>query len=197
MANKGAIAPGKWEVLTPERARYLAEAEGRDIMQEYTRLRKVAQERLRKLKKAGFTDYEIWKDNINRFPSKKEIGSDFRLLYDAIADVSHFLALKRSTVGGQNTYFEKSQAKFSQHYNKEGLTGLDWKAFGSMMESIKKSAKSKERYAQWKTAYRAALSKAAKRGMSAEDLNRAISEGKMSIGAQGGLYHVSRTGKRY
>lgn len=191
MANKGAFQAGKWEVLTPERARYLAEAEGQNIMQEYTRLRKVAQERLRKLSKGGLADTSVYTENVNRFPGKKEIGSDMRMLYDAIADVTQFLALKKSTVGGYHQVTGSAISTFTKHYGSEGLVGLDWKSFGKMMGAIKSHAKSSAYYRGWKNAYRSALSNARKRGMSAAELNAAVSSGAIQIGVRGGLKDAS------
>ena len=187
MANKGAFKAGKWEVLTPERARYLAEAENWNAMQEYTRLRKVAQERLRKLSKGGLSDTSVYQENVNRFPGKKEIGSDMRMLYDALADVTQFLAMKKSTVGGYHDITASAITKFTKHYSKEGLVGLDWKSFGKMMGAIKSHARSSAYYRGWKNAYRSALSNARKRGMSAEELNAAVSAGAIQIGVRGGL----------
>ena len=181
----------QFEVVTPEQARYSAEAGGRDIMAEYAQMRKVANERLRKLKKAGLTDTVEYRENVNRFPSRKEIGTDLRMLYDAVADVTHFLAGKKTTVGGYHESTEKAIAKFSRHYASEGLVGMDWKTFGKMMESIKSHARSNAYYRGWKNAYRSALSNARKRGMSAEELNKKVSEGLVKIGPRGGLKDVN------
>ena len=186
--------PEKVEVLTPEKARYLAEAEGRNIMQEYTRLRKVAQERLRKLEKAGLSDTAVYSENVHRFPGKKEIGSDMRMLYDAIADVTQFLAAKKSTVGGYRAGAESAIEKFTRPDGSEGLTGMDWRTFGKMMGAIKSHARSSAYYRGWKNAYRSALSAAKKRGMSAEQLNAAVAAGTIQIGVRGGLKNGS--GKR-
>lgn len=193
MANIKQIKPYQFkakqvDVLTPEAARYADQVEGRDIMKEYTALRKVAQERLRKLKKAGLTDIEVYTENVNRFPSKKEIGSDSRLLYDAISEVTHFLSRKKSTVGGYRDYEAKALAKFKQHYSTEGLEGLSWRTFGKLMESISKSAKAMANYGNWRGAYRAVISAAKKRGLSIDELNAAVERGALKIGPKGGLY---------
>ena len=185
--------PKQYTILTPEQARYAAQAGGVDIMAQYVSMRKVAQERLRKLEKAGLSDSDIWRENVNRFPSKKEIGSDARLLYDAIADVSHFLAVKKSTVGGYHEIVDKAAETFTRHYGSEGLTGMDWKTFGKMMGEIKSHSRANAYYRGWKNAYRNALSMAKKRGMSAADLNKAVSEGAMRIGPRGGLHPIRRS----
>ena len=180
-----------FDVYTPEAARYKALAEGVDMMKEYQEMRKVAQERLRKLEKAGNMADAIYRDNINRFPRKSEIGSDARMLYDAIADISHFLAEKKSTVGGYKQIVASAVKTFTENYGSEGLTGMDWKTFGEMMKGIKSHAKSKAYYSGWKNAYRSALSNARKRGMTADDLNAAVAAGQIKIGVRGGLKDAS------
>ena len=180
----------EFDVYTPELAKYKAMSEGKDIMQEYLNMRKVAQERLRKLSISGFETNRLYSDNINRFPRKREI-TDAAMLYDAIADVSHFLAAKQSTVGGIHVAMSQAQQTFEAHYGAEGLQGLDWNTFGEMMRSIKSSAKSQAYYSGWRKAYRRALSRSKKLGMSAEELNKAVSEGAIKIDAGGRLRNES------
>ena len=187
MAKPGQFQRKAYEVITPEKARYLAEAEARDMMREYLQMRHVANERLRKLEKAGLADTATYQDNINRFPLKREIGSDTRMLYDAIADVTQFLAGKKSTVGGYREITGSAIETFTRPYGAEGLTGMDWKTFGKMMGEIKGHARSKAYYRGWKNAYRAALSNAKKHGMSAAELNAAVAAGAIKIGVRGGL----------
>lgn len=176
----------EFDVYTPELAKYKAMSEGKDIMQEYLNMRKVAQERLRKLSIKGFESNRLYSDNINRFPRKREI-TDTAMLYDAIADISHFLAAKQSTVGGIHASISQAQKTFEAHYGAEGLQGLDWKTFGEMMRSIKSSANSIAYYNVWRKAYRRALSRSKKLGMTAEELNQAVSEGVIKIDAGGRL----------
>lgn len=176
----------EFDVYTPELAKYKAMSEGKDIMQEYLDMRKVTQERLRKLSIAGFDTNRMYSDNINRFPRKREI-TDASMLYDAIADISHFLAAKQSTVGGIRASMSQAQQTFEAHYGAEGLQGLDWNTFGELMRSIKSNAKSQAYYGGWRKAYRRALSRSKKLGMSAEELNQAISEGVIKIDAGGRL----------
>ena len=180
----------EFDVYTPELAKYKALSEGKDIMAEYLNMRKAAQERLRKLALKGFDTNRIYSDNINRFPRKREI-TDAAMLYDAIAEVSHFLAAKQSTVGGIHTALSQARQTFEAHYGAEGLQGLDWNTFGEMMRSIKSSAKSQAYYSGWRKAYRRALSRSKKLGMSAEELNKAVSEGAIKIDAGGRLRNES------
>lgn len=198
--SKYRFAPKTYEVYTPEKARYAAEAEGMDIRKQYQQMRRVAEKRLKRLSEAGLGDTEISMDNVNRFPRLTEIGTDSRLLYDAIAEVSHFLAQRKSTVYGYREMETSALETFTERHQGEGVTGLSWKAFGSLMESIKKPgiigrklddakkiAQSMAYYRRWRNAYRAAVSRAEKLGMTVDELNEKVSKGLIKIGAAGGL----------
>lgn len=178
--------PKSYEVLTPEEVRYYSD-QGRNIRKEYQAMRRTAEKRLKALEKDGLADTSIYKENVNRFPRLTEIGKDSGLLYDAVAEVSHFLAMKKSTVYGYREWEEKSMEKFMGNYGSEGFTQLSWKAFGSLMEHIKGTAQTAAYYRRWKTAYRAAVSRAEKLGLSVEELNEKVSRGQIKIGAAGGL----------
>ena len=179
--------PKKYDVVTPEQARYAAETEGRDIRKEYQQMRRTAEKRIARLAKSGFADTEIYKANVNRFPRLTEIGTDTRLLYDAMAEVTHFLAQRKSTVYGYHEQEEQAIEKFAGHYASEGLVGLDWNAFGAMMGAIKSHAQSNAYYRRWKNAYRAAVSRAEKLGMTAKELSEKVAQGAIKIGVAGGL----------
>lgn len=188
------FTPKSYDVYTPEGARYAAEAEGVDIRKAYQSMRKVAEERLRKLGASDYKTTEIYKDNVNRFPRLTEIGKDNQLLYDAIAEVSHFLSLKKSTIYGYREYERKSLESITETYGSEGIKGLSWRAFGSMMESIKGSAQAMARYNRWKQAYRAALSRARKLEISREQLEKLVADEVIKIGASGGILNA-KTGR--
>lgn len=185
--SKYRFQPKTYEVYTPEEARYRAEAEGRNIRKEYQQMRRVAEKRIAALAKSGLADTEIYKANVNRFPRLTEIGTDTRLLYDAMAEVSHFLSARKSTVYGYREQEESAMETFMEHYGSEGLVGLDWKSFGQMMGAIKSHAQSSAYYRRWKNAYRAAVSRAQKLGMTAQELNAKVSQGLIKIGVAGGL----------
>lgn len=181
------FAPKSYDVLTPEQARYEAETEGRNIRKEYQQLRRTAEKRIAALAKSGLADTEIYKANVNRFPRLTELGTDTRLLYDAMAEVTHFLAQRKSTVYGYREQEEKALDTFRGHYGSEGIMGLDWKSFGQMMGAIKSHAQSTAYYRRWKNAYRAAVSRAAKLGLTPAQLNEKVASGAIKIGVSGGL----------
>lgn len=181
------FTPKTYTVYTPESARYEAETGGTDMFKAYASMRKVAQDRLYKLKKAGLADTSVYQENINRFPMIREIRTDKRLLYDAIAEVSRFLSAKKSTVIGYHEMEQNALETFKTRHSDENLNGLSWKAFGTMMQSIKSTAQSSSYYRRWKKAYRSAVSRAQQLGMSIEELNEKVSKGLIKIGAAGGL----------
>ncbi len=185
---------GEYTVYTPEMARYLAEAEGFDVRREYMNMRKAAQDRLYKLKKRGFASFDIVASNVNRFPRIVEIGNDKQMLYDALAEVSRFLNLKQSTVGGMNETERKWREKFERHHTGEGLKpeeqmpDVNYHLFGEMMRAIKNHAMGKIYYNRWRDTYRKLAASADKHGWSPEELVHMIQNGEISIGPKGGLY---------
>lgn len=184
----------EYTVYTPEMARYLAEAEGFDVRREYMRMRKVAQDRLYKLKKRGFASFDIVASNVNRFPRIVEIGNDKQMLYDALAEVSRFLNLKQSTVGGMNETERKWRETFEKHHTGKGLKpeeqmpDVDYHLFGEMMRSIKAHAMTKIYYNRWKQTYRKIVASAEKHGWSPAELAEMIQNEQITVGPKGGLY---------
>lgn len=184
----------EYQVYTPEMARYLVEAEGFDVRREYTRMRKVAQDRLYKLVKHGFTTFDIVASNVNRFPRLVEIGNDKQMLYDALSEVSRFLNLQQSTVGGMHEKERKWREKFEQHYTGSGLKpdeqmpNVDYRLFGEMMCAIKSHAMSKIYYNCWKQTYRKIVASAEKHGWTPAELADMVRNEQITIGPRGGLY---------
>ena len=184
--------PKQFDVFTPELAKYKAENEGINVRRMYSQMREIAQKRLSRLQKAGYGESDIVRYNTGRFPYLREIGpNDKALLYDAISEVSRFLAAKRSTVGGTHEIEHKAEATFLKHYGDE-IGDVDWKVFGEMMRSIKDHAMSKSYYRNWKNTYRTIQGNAKRAGLTARQLKKAVDEGKITIGAKGGLYDNER-----
>ena len=105
------------------------------IKKEYQRLRKVANERLRKLKKAGYADSEIYMRFKSAFPAYTDIKTNTSLGIH-MADVRHFLGLKTSTVGG----IHKLEAQTIQRMHESGYTFINkdnLRAFGAFMDAVR------------------------------------------------------------
>ena len=105
------------------------------IKKEYQRLRKVANERLRKLKKAGYSDLETYKRFKSAFPAYSKIRTNSAMGIH-LADVRHFLGLQTSTVGG----IHKVERKILKSLNESGYTFVNkdnLKAFGDFMDAVR------------------------------------------------------------
>ena len=191
--SRGSFQRKAVEIYTPERAAYEMR-QGRDIRAEYATLRHRAQERLRELKTSGRENLEVYRDYKNRFPTLTEIGKgkyqDKQLLADAYAEVTRFLNMRQSTVGGYKESAEQAASTFEKHYGDE-LPYMDHELFGEMMRAIKDSERGKAYYRNWKKTYRALLSNADRAGLSQDDLLDAIKSGEISIGPKGGLVDES------
>lgn len=186
------------DVYTPELASWKASQPGFDVRREYAILRKRAEQRLRDLKAAGYSSSDIYRDWKNRFPTLKEIGSgagmDRQLLYDALSEVTRFLAMKRTTVGGYREVERKAEETFRRHYGDE-LPAMSQGLFGELMQSIKTGAVSEAYYRGWKGAYRKVLSNAGRAGLSEKQLVGLIKSGDIRLGPKGGLWNA-QTGRR-
>lgn len=105
------------------------------IKKEYQRLRKVAIERLRKLKKAGYADSDIYRRFRTAFPAYSKIKTNTALGIH-LADVRHFLGLETSTVGGMH----KLENKIIQRLHESGYTFINkdnLRAFGAFMDAVR------------------------------------------------------------
>lgn len=111
------------------------DVEPSDMKKEYQRLRKVANERLRKLEKAGYADSDIYMRFKSSFPAYTDIKTNTALGIH-MADVRHFLGLKTSTVGGMH----KVESNTIQRLHKSGYTFINTdnlKAFGAFMDAVR------------------------------------------------------------
>lgn len=186
-------------IYTPEMLAFQVSAEGRnlaDVRREYATLAKRARQRLTDIeRRGGGAEYEIMRNYKNRFPMMAEIGSgkgiDKNLLFDALAEVTRFLNMKGSTIGGIRATEAQAQATFQRHYGGE-VPFMPQSLFGELMRSIKTEAGGKSYYRGWKKAYRAVLSNAEKAKLTPNQLLSAVKQGQIQIGPKGGLYDVQR-----
>ena len=114
---------------------------------EYARLRRVANKRLARMEKAGFSTSRTY----------KLYGEGFESLYKAkietvreqLADVAHFLGLKTSTITGQRNAVKKAVATM-QANGYDAITAENYDQWGRFMQAAidhygKKSAFDSER----------------------------------------------------
>lgn len=111
------------------------DVEPTDIKKEYQRLRKVANERLRKLKNSGYANSEIYRRFRSAFPAYSKVQTNTALGIH-LADARHFLDMKTSTVGGMH----KVESQTIQSLHKSGYTFINkdnLRAFGAFMDAVR------------------------------------------------------------
>lgn len=82
------------------------------MRKEYTRLRDIAQKRLKRLSQdpiSGTSD--VYKEFAGGFPTIKSMRGDRKALEQALADVARFVRSKGSTVGGAREEFKQKMKK--------------------------------------------------------------------------------------
>lgn len=105
------------------------------VRKEYTRLRDIAQKRLKRLEAAGFENTNIYKRNVKHFPKLKDIKSSNELA-QRLSDLEMFITSQRSTVSGMKSAINKALETFEEHgydfVNKENID-----QFGKFMEEYR------------------------------------------------------------
>ena len=84
------------------------------VRKEYTRLRDVAQKRLKRLKAAGYEDTEGYKRNVAHYPKLKDIQTKSELA-QRLSDLSRFIKSELSTVSGIKERERKTLESLSEH----------------------------------------------------------------------------------
>ena len=105
------------------------------IRKEYTRLRDIAQKRLKRLDAAGYSDTQTYKQNVAHYPKLKDIKSIFDLA-QRISDLANFVKSPGSTVSGLKSRRQKTLEKLHEHeYSFVDESNLD--AYGEFMEEYR------------------------------------------------------------
>ena len=102
------------------------------IRKEYTRLRDISQKRLKRLAAAGYSEDQIYKQNVNKFKELKDIKSQGELA-QRLSDLSRFISYKGSTVAGQKAIMKKSLSTLHEH-GYDFVNPGNYKEFGKFME---------------------------------------------------------------
>lgn len=105
------------------------------VRKEYTRLRDISQKRLKRLEKAGFSDTEAYKRNINHYPKLKDIKTKHELAA-RLSDLSRFVASSMSTVSGIKERERKSLESLSEH-GYDFVNASNLQEFGEFMEEYR------------------------------------------------------------
>lgn len=99
----------------------LSEAE---IRKEYSRLRKIANQRLDALLRSDFKDTQIVKNNAGKYVPLKEIDSHRDLIHK-LSDVARFIESSRGSVRG----LQKERRETLQTLHERGYTGINKKNY--------------------------------------------------------------------
>lgn len=102
------------------------------VRKEYTRLRDIAQKRLKRLEAAGYSDTQVYKLNIKHYPKLKDIKTDYELM-GRLSDLSRFVLSKMSTVSGRKEVEQKTLSTLHEH-GYTFVTSDNLRAFGDFME---------------------------------------------------------------
>lgn len=105
------------------------------VRKEYTRLRDIAQKRLKRLKAAGLDDTQAYLRNYKHYPKLKDIKSDSELAA-RLSDLARFITAKGSTVSGQKDIMKKSLSTLHD----TGYTFVNegnFRDFGKFMEEYR------------------------------------------------------------
>lgn len=117
----------------------------REIREEYTRMRDVAQKRLKRLLKSEFSDSKAVKLHPDMFPRLRDL--DPRDLPKAFNDLYRFVRASTSTVYGQRQAKEKTIEKFNKAgFEKEGFDLRKEENFREFIKVIEKVRKFKITY---------------------------------------------------
>ena len=105
------------------------------VRKEYTRLRDIAQKRLKRLKASGLDDTQAYLRNYKHYPKLKDIKSDSELAA-RLSDLARFITAKGSTVSGQKDIMKKSLSTLHD----TGYTFVNegnFRDFGKFMEEYR------------------------------------------------------------
>lgn len=104
----------------------------KEVRKEYTRLRDIAQKRLKRLEAAGMSDRAIYEKNVNHYPKLASIKTKSELA-QRLSDLSRFVASSQSTVSGIKTREKKTLDTLHEN-GFDFVTESNLKDFGDFME---------------------------------------------------------------
>lgn len=121
------------QARTPIQNKELGEAAAR---KEYTRLRNIAQKRLKRLAGSEFAESKEYLINANRFVTLKEMKSPNEL-YARLSDLQRFINAKSSTVTGQKARRDKAIRTWNEKPGMEWVNKENFKDFIEFLQFMK------------------------------------------------------------
>ena len=106
------------------------------VRKEYTRLRDIAQKRLKRLEAADMGDTQAYLKNVSHYPKLKDIKTKYELA-GRLSDLSRFIKAEASTVSGQRQIRAKSIQTLHDH-GYDFVNDTNIVDFGRFMEEYRK-----------------------------------------------------------
>lgn len=105
------------------------------VRKEYTRLRDIAQKRLKRMGATMWADTQIYKRNVNHYPKLKDIQSTSELAA-RLSDLSRYIVAQTSTISGLEAQMKKSLKTL--HESGYGFVNREnYISFGNFMEEYR------------------------------------------------------------
>lgn len=111
----------------------------RELQREYSRLRDIAQKRLKRLGASEFRDSNAYRYNKDRFITIREISNKDELSH-LLSDIARFLTASTSTVTGQKEYRRKSVESLQEG----GIKSINEENFKQMTDVLQWASVFKE-----------------------------------------------------
>lgn len=125
----------KWPISTYYPGALAARSE-KELRQEYSRLRAVAQKSIQRLGKSEFADGATYRNAVGRFPFTKSI-KDKRELAMALVDLTQFIAAKGSSVSGLKAIRAEQVNTWNKVYKYEFVNTVNYAAWVEFLEAEK------------------------------------------------------------
>lgn len=108
----------------------------KEIRKEYTRLRDIAQKRLKRMGSTMWAETQTYKRNVNHYPKLKDIQSPSELAA-RLSDLSRYIEAQTSTVSGLEQQMKKSLKTLHEN-GYSFVTRENYLDFGKFMEEYRR-----------------------------------------------------------
>lgn len=137
MARKNDYIGGDYSKLSWDISEYTPYEIGRMpeniARKEYTKLRDIAQKRLRRMESAGYQEMNVYRYNVNRYEKLRDMPEG--MLKYRLAELADFISNPYSTLRGMAAVRKKSYETLSRTYGNIKKKDLD--LFGRFMEQYR------------------------------------------------------------
>ena len=103
-----------------------------EVIKEYTRLRDIAQKRLKRMSESEFADTQIYRKYKDAFPKQKDLRYVSDLAY-TLSDLARFVSSPQSTITGLKERRKKAVSTLHEH-GYDFVTTENYAQFGEFME---------------------------------------------------------------